>query len=106
MAGKGNAVGSFALECAGADNMFRIFAEHPDQMFSITTTPMQLAKKMPDRPLKPDCQFSWQSILELAAQGFTNDPRFGDDKDARKKICGTLLYLANAMGATDIALEK
>lgn len=106
MATKGNTVASFALEIKTADNLMRIFAEHEDQQFTISITPTKLAKEMPNRPIKPQVQFSFQDCLELAAKGFTDDPSFSDDKSARVKICGMVLYLATAIGATDIEISK
>lgn len=106
MAPKGTTLASFALEIKTADNLMRIFAEHADQTFTISLVPVQLAKKLPERPIKPNVQFSFQEALELAAKGFVDDPSFGDDKAARIKICGMVLYLATAMGATDLEIAK
>lgn len=106
MATKGNTIGSIALEIKTADSLLRIIAEHADQIFTISVAPMKVAKQFPDRPIKPQVQFSFQEVLALAAKGFVDDPAFGDDKAARWKICGMVLYLASAMGATDLELAK
>lgn len=103
---KGNTVSTFALELVGADNKMRIFAEHEDQVFSLSVVPIELARKMPERPIKPECQFTFQEALELAAMGFTGDPAIGDDRYARQKLSGMVIYLASLMGMTDVEIAR
>lgn len=99
---KGNTIGAFALEVKTMENSIRVFAEHPGQRFSISIVPMNVAKEFPDRPIKPNVEFDFQNVMKLAADSFTGAKEAGDDRDARVKLSGMLLYLAHQIGALDL----